>query len=265
MGLLLIGVGTFPALLGTMPRSGGWMDTVKKGMGLLLLAMAFWFVRPAIFLPAKVFYPLLGAATILVGVFIGAFDALAAGAGWWERTRKGLGIIALVAGLYLLGGSLLAHGPLQDARAGRARGGDGRRPRSRSRSASAADRRDRCRTKVQWDKVHTGENVRAFLDTQLAAAKAAGRPVMIDFWAEWCVYCKKLDKTVWNQPAVVAEAQRFVTVKIDATAPDDDEMAAIKAGWDVAGLPRVVFIDSRGEILHGARRPDSCRPRRCCD
>ena len=246
MGLLLVGVGTFPALLGSMPRSGGWMDTVKKGMGLLLLAMAFWFVRPGIFLPATVFYPLLGAATIIVGVFVGAFDALAAGAGWWDRTRKGLGIIALVAGLYLLGGSLLAHGPLRTpvpaapaaATAPPAVAGGG--------PATAA-----LPEHVQWDKVHTGENVRAYLDKRLAAAKAAGRPVLIDFWAEWCVYCKKLDKTVWNQPAIVAEAQRFVTVKIDATAPDDDEMAAIKAAWDVAGLPRVVFIDSRGEYLAG--------------
>ena len=74
---------------------------------------------------------------------------------------------------------------------------------------------------------------------------------MIDFWAEWCVYCKKLDKAVWTVPAVVAESLRFETIKIDATAPDDDEMAAIKARWDVAGLPRVVFIDSRGEYLAG--------------
>lgn len=250
MGLLLIGVGTFPALLGSMPRSGGWMDTVKKGMGLLLLAMAFWFVRPGIFLPAKIFYPLLGSVTIVVGVFVGAFDALAAGAGWWERTRKGLGIIALVAGLYLLGGSLLAHGPLLTSLQAAPMAGHGpaTAPAAIASGESAATPLPE---KVQWDKVHTGDNVRAFLDTQLAAAKAAGRPVMIDFWAEWCVYCKKLDKTVWTQPAIVAEARRFVTVKIDATAPDDDEMAAIKADWDVAGLPRVVFIDSRGEHLAG--------------
>ncbi|MFO7610604.1 MAG: thioredoxin family protein, partial [Candidatus Krumholzibacteriia bacterium] len=91
----------------------------------------------------------------------------------------------------------------------------------------------------------------AFLNTRLAEARAAGRPVLIDFWAEWCVYCKKLDKSVWNDPAVVAESLRFATIKVDATAPDDEEMAAIKAGWDVAGLPRVVFIDSRGEYLAG--------------
>jgi thiol:disulfide interchange protein DsbD len=74
---------------------------------------------------------------------------------------------------------------------------------------------------------------------------------MIDFWANWCVYCKKLDKMVWNVPAVVAESQRFVTIKVDATAPDDAEMEKIKEAFKVPGLPRVIFIDSRGEVLHG--------------
>ncbi|MFN2370934.1 MAG: protein-disulfide reductase DsbD family protein [Candidatus Krumholzibacteriia bacterium] len=251
MGLLLIGVGTFPALLGSMPRSGGWMETIKKGMGLLLLAMAFWFVRPGIALPEKVFYPLLGASTILVGVFLGAFDAVGAGTGWWARTRKGLGIIALVAGLYLLGGSFVAHGllmpsplpaPAPTVSVGST--ADPAAPTAAARPAALPD-------KVPWELVRTGEGARAFLDERLTAAKAAGRPVMIDFWAEWCVYCKKLDKAVWNEPAVVAESLRFATIKVDATAPDDEEMAAIKAGWDVAGLPRVVFIDSRGEYLAG--------------
>ena len=74
---------------------------------------------------------------------------------------------------------------------------------------------------------------------------------MIDFWAKWCVYCKKLDKLVWNVPEVVAEAQRFETIKVDATATDDAEMTAIKEYFKVPGLPMIIFIDSRGEVLHG--------------
>ncbi|MFO7609441.1 MAG: cytochrome c biogenesis protein CcdA, partial [Candidatus Krumholzibacteriia bacterium] len=203
MGLLLIGVGTFPALLGSMPRSGGWMETIKKGMGLLLLAMAFWFVRPGIALPEKVFYPLLGASTILVGVFLGAFDAVGAGTGWWARTRKGLGIIALVAGLYLLGGSFLAHGLLMPSPLPAPAPTVSAGPTADPAAPTAAARPAALPDKVPWELVRTGEGARAFLDERLAAAKAAGRPVMIDFWAEWCVYCKKLDKSVWNDPAVV--------------------------------------------------------------
>jgi len=263
MGVLLIGVGTFPALLGSMPRSGGWMETVKKGMGLLLVAMAFYFVRPEVVTPARIFYPLLGTAVVLTAVFMGAFDGLTPGAHWWDRTRKGLGLVAFTAGLFLLGGSFLRYGllmpaPLPDgpghgsvaassmpvAAAERTgtEGGPG--------TASAAEAAP-LPAKVPWEVVRTGEGVRAFLDARRAEARAAGEPMMIDFWATWCVYCKKLDKAVWNSPEVVKESLRFRTVKVDATAPDDEEMEKIKEEFQVPGLPRVIFIDSRGEILHG--------------
>lgn len=253
MGMLLIGVGTFPALLGTLPRSGGWMDTVKKGMGLLLLVMAFWFVRPGAVLPAAVFYPLTGAAAILTSVFMGAFDRPQGIQGWWPRTRMGLGLVIFVIGLWLLVGSFLTHGFILP---------------SPLRQATASTGADKFHTvpvvagptpagtpgapeKVAWDVIATGPGAGNRLAAIRAAAREAGRPVMIDFWAAWCVYCKKLDKSVWNDPAVVAESLRWVTVKIDATATDDEEMTAIKAELQVSGLPRVVFIDSQGTTLYG--------------
>jgi len=257
MGLLLIGVGTFPALLGTMPQSGGWMETIKKGMGLLLLAMALWFVRPGIVLTETVFYPLIGVVTILVSIYVGAFDPLTPDAPWWPRARKGLGIIVLIGGVYLLAGSFLANGFLMPSPLSGAAAGHGPTGASVSPATTAVTGNTATATapvlpaKVQWEKIHTGDGVQAFIDQRRAEAKAQGKPVMIDFWAEWCVYCKKLDKAVWNVPDVVAESLRFVTIKVDATAPDDEEMAAIKELFQVPGLPRVIFIDSRGEILHG--------------
>jgi thiol:disulfide interchange protein DsbD len=256
MGLLLIGVGTFPALMGTMPQSGGWMDTVKKGMGLLLVAMAFYFVRPGSVLPENIFYPLVGVTTILTAVFMGAFDSLAPEAGWWPRSLKGLGLVVFVAGLYFLGGSFLQHGFMMPSPLAGAGAPAEVIPVSRSAAIAETAPTETAATaplpeKVQWTKIHTGENVQAFLDGVRAEAKAAGQPVMIDFWAQWCIYCKKLDKLVWNVPAVVAESQRFRTIKVDATAPDDAEMTVIKEAFQVPGLPRVIFIDSRGEVLHG--------------
>ena len=262
MGLLLIGVGTFPALLGTLPRSGGWMDTVKRGMGLLLVVMAFWFVRPGIVLPAAVYYPLAGLAAIITAVFMGAFDRPQEGAGWWPRARMALGLVVFVTGLWLLVGSFLNHGflirspllattvstPVADA------GTTAPAPaRATGRGAAPAAAATPAATpaKVPWEVIATGAGARVRLDAVRAAAKAEGRPVLVDFWATWCVYCKKLDKSVWNDAAVVAESARWATVKIDATATDDQEMSGIKEEFGVSGLPRVVFIDSRGEILHG--------------
>ncbi|MBM4129584.1 hypothetical protein FJ250_00950 [bacterium] len=253
MGVLLIGVGTFPALLGSLPRSGGWMDTIKRAMGLLLVVMAFWFVRPGIVLPAAVFYPLAGLAAIVTAVFMGAFDRPLESWGWWPRARMALGLVVFVTGLWLLLGSFLQHGfllpsplPERTAAAGSAAPAAGAVPSAAAAPAAAPTPAG----SVPWEVIATGPGAQERFAAIRAAAQAAGRPVLVDFWATWCVYCKKLDKSVWNDPAVVAEAARWAAVKIDATAPDDQEMTAIKDEFRVSGLPRVVFIDSRGEILH---------------
>ncbi len=259
MGMLLIGVGTFPSLLGSMPSSGGWMVTVRNGMGLILLAMAFYFVRPGAVLAARYFYPLLGVTTVLVAVFMGAFDGITAETHWWGKVRKGLGICTLVAGLLIL---LLGYSYYTGWTPRQLTGRDRTlsvtvedtgvaAPATGSAAGEQADVAPEAPTEIEFTVIKTGQNVRAFLDRKRSEAKAAGRPMLIDFWANWCVYCKKLDKLVWHDPAVAAEAARFMAIKVDATAPDDAEMEAIKEEFHVPGLPRVVFIDSRGMILHG--------------
>ncbi len=254
MGMLLIGVGTFPALLGTLPRSGGWMDTVKRGMGLLLVVMAFWFVRPGVVLPAAVYYPLAGAAAIVTAVFMGAFDRPQESWGWWPRARMALGLVVFLAGVWFMLGSFLAHGFLMPSPFGAATTSVGEAPPATastavSRPDAAPAGAPAAHAKVAWEVVTTGPDARPRLDALRAAAKAEGKPVIIDFWASWCIYCKKLDKLVWTDAAVVAESARWKTIKVDATATDDADMTAIKEEMGVTGLPRVVFIDSQGTIL----------------
>jgi thiol:disulfide interchange protein DsbD len=246
LSALLVAVGTFPSLLSSMPQSGGWMENVKRGMGLLLLYMAFFFVRPPLVLPEAIFYPLLGAVTVMVAVFLGAFDRMSSDSNWWDRTRKGLGVLALLAGIWLMGKQVLPQlipAPTVMPQATVMTVG----PSGGATATAAAPLPD----KVQWEVVHTGENVMDFIDGKIAAAKANGQPVIIDFWATWCAYCKKLDKTVWNQPEVVQESLRYVTIKVDATKPDDDDMAAVKERFRVPGLPTVALIDSQGNIQFG--------------
>jgi thiol:disulfide interchange protein DsbD len=79
----------------------------------------------------------------------------------------------------------------------------------------------------------------------LALARAEKRPLVVDFWAEWCVACKELDKHVWSDPRVQAKAARFVALKLDGTA-DDAPFQALVAKYGVQGMPTVVFVDDSG-------------------
>jgi thiol:disulfide interchange protein DsbD len=79
----------------------------------------------------------------------------------------------------------------------------------------------------------------------LALAKSTGRPVIVDFWAEWCTACKELDRIAWADPRVREEAARFVAVKLDGT-DGSDAFQALLEKYAVVGMPTVVFIDPRG-------------------
>ena len=165
-----------------------------------------------------------------------------------------LGLVVFLAGVWFVLGSFLAHGFLMPSPFGAATTSVGEAPPATastavSRPDAAPAGAPAAHAKVAWEVVTTGPDARPRLDALRAAAKAEGKPVIIDFWASWCIYCKKLDKLVWTDAAVVAESARWKTIKVDATATDDADMTAIKEEMGVTGLPRVVFIDSQGTIL----------------
>lgn len=82
------------------------------------------------------------------------------------------------------------------------------------------------------------------LPAALEEAKKAGRPVMADFYADWCGWCKKLDATTYSNPAVQKLAEGFISVKIDG---DKNENLTVK--YRVTGYPTVIFFDSGGNIV----------------
>lgn len=103
---------------------------------------------------------------------------------------------------------------------------------------------------VTWSFTLAGNDAGAAskIDDILASARAARRPVMIDFTAAWCAACRLLDRNTYTDPDVIRQASRFVTLRVDLT-NGDDATEALARRFGVHGLPTVAFVSSRGAVL----------------
>src|SRR5690554_5760770 len=171
--LILVAVGGRKFL----PTSGHWMTAVKHFYGVMLLAVAIWLVERL--LPGWASLTLWGLLVAITGVQLGAFDAARAG---WERTRKGLGLIMFAYGLALLAGAISgANDPL--------------RPLAPF-SATAGTFQNSEVSHAAFQRVKDPDQIRAML----ASARDAQQPVMLDFYADWCISCKVMERNVFSQP-----------------------------------------------------------------
>ena len=208
LGLLFFLIGAFSI---SLPKSGPWMDTVKSVFGVALLAAAGVFLKDAlpalqpIFLASRT-AALAAAGLAGAGVLLGAFSGSFHGPAL-HKVAKGLGVALVVGGIVYASGAASA------------------------RSRAVGDH-------LAW---HFHQDELA----AIARARAEGRPVIIDFWAEWCTACKELDRTAWADPRVQAAAGRFVTLKMDGT-HDTDAFQKVFDKYGVVGMPTVIFIDSSG-------------------
>jgi thiol:disulfide interchange protein DsbD len=219
LGLLFLAIGTFAGMLSSLPQAGGWMDTVKHVFGVILLAMGIYFLRgvlgPSLTLLAA------GAFLVFVGVFTGAFHPLSEEPGHRRMAGKAFGLVVL-----LVGGFLLLAG------VGRIMGiGLAAAPALTSGPAAPGH--------GNWLTDDAAG---------LAQAKTAGKPAVLDFWADWCGACKELDHKTWSDPEVRRELERFVAVKLDLTAKNEANQAKL-ATYGVPGLPTVIFFDASGREM----------------
>ncbi|MEK8032366.1 protein-disulfide reductase DsbD [Ideonella sp. DXS29W] len=232
---LAIGMSTPLLLLGAsagawLPKSGSWMNVVKRFFGLVLIAVALWVVQPV--LPPALALALWGGLLLVSGFMLRPFDASPHSASprvWFQRAG---GVAALAWGVMMLGGAASGgRDPLQPLlHLNGAPAGAG--------LASAAEG-------LTFVKV---KNV-AELDRHI---QQAGRPVMLDFYADWCVSCKEMERFTFSDPMIQARLSKALLLKADVTANSEDDRALLKR-FQLFGPPGTIFFDASGRESAGVR------------
>jgi len=219
--LILVAVAT----RGLLPHAGPWMESVKRSFGVILLALALWLVTPV--LPQVVVMLAWAALAIVCAVFLHALDPLPPQSKGARRFWKGVGVLLLIVGSALLIGALGgSRDPLQ--------------PLGFLRGASAAE----TSTKLPFQPVGSV----AELDARLAE----GKPVMLDFYADWCVSCKEMERFTFSDPRVAAALKDTVLLKADVTGNTAAHQALLKR-FGLFGPPGIVFFDAAGKEIDASR------------
>jgi thiol:disulfide interchange protein DsbD len=221
MGVPLVLVGVSGGIL--LPKAGVWMSTVKRFFGVLLLAVAIWIVAPVI--PVAVQMLLWAALLIGTGVFVGALEPLDRASSGWERLGKTVGLLALLLG------AAQAIGAFSGAR-------DPLRPLAGLLSGSRE-------TAPPFETVTTSADLNARL-------KTAGKAAMLDFYADWCVSCKEMERLTFSDPNVKARLGQMVLLRVDVTANTADDKMLLKR-FRLFGPPGIVFFDASGREIEGLR------------
>lgn len=224
MGIPLMVWGTSAGKL--LPRAGAWMNAVKAVFGVGLLALAIWMLERI--LPAAVVMALWGSLAIACAVYLGALTRLEIGVSGWRKLWQALGIILLVLGIAQWLGALTG-------------GRDWTRPLGHLQTGGVS----------QTIQAPTFANVET-LDQLQSAVAAAQAPVFLDFYADWCVDCVRMERRTFVDPAVATRMGEFALIKVDVTAYNSDHQA-ILSHFGLIGPPALLFF-SQGQELGDLRR-----------
>lgn len=227
MGVPLLVVGASAGAL--LPKAGPWMETVKRFFGVMLLAVAIYLVSPV--LPVTVQMLAWAALLTFTGIYLRAIDSLPPVAGGFARFSKGVGVIALVVGIAYLVGALSGSRDVLQPLSG-------------------------LRGTVSGAPAGTGgvafQRINNLAELDAAIAAANGKTVMLDFYADWCVSCKEMERYTFTDPAVQSRLAGMVKVQADVTANTAEHKALLKR-FRLFGPPGIVFFGPAGREIQRAR------------
>jgi thiol:disulfide interchange protein DsbD len=222
MGLPVILFGVSAGKL--VPKAGGWMDAVKSVFGVAMLALSIWMLERI--LPGGVIMLLWGALAIACAVYLGALDRLEAGVSGWRKLWKSLGVVLLVLGILEIIGA--------------AAGGDyWLKPLDGIRATAGGQ-------VIEHEESFSPIKSIGDLDSALASAGQNG--AMLDFYADWCVECKRMERNTFPVPAVAQLMDELQLLQADVTANDETDQALMKK-FGIIGPPAILFFDRQGREM----------------
>jgi len=203
------------------------MDIVKQSFGVVFIGVAIYMALPLI--PEIVAMLLWATLAVVSGFWL---FTLMHGAKHAPSVLRGFGLLILVYGIALLLGALAGRtDPLQPL------AGIGAGTSTLSTSGGQAT----AAHSLPFKRIKTV----AALDSELAAAKAAGKTVLLDFYADWCTSCKEMEKYTFTDPRVAAALANTIWLQADVTANDDDDQALLKR-FGIFGPPSIMFFGADG-------------------
>ena len=223
MGMPLLAIGGSAGSF--LPRAGMWMETIKKIFGVMLLAVAIWFLSRII--PPVVELFLWAALLIVTAIYMGALDHLQENA-TWQRLWKGVGIIMLVYGVVLvIGASAGSNSVLMPLQGLAMSSGSGT---------------------VQEEEHLPFKRIKSVADLQseLQLASANGQAVMLDFYADWCIACIEMETYTFPKPVVQDALQNVVLLQADVTENDDLDQELMEF-LGIFGPPAIHFFGKDGQ------------------
>ncbi len=229
-----LGMGVPLLIIGTsfgrwLPKSGTWMDTVKTIFGVALLAMAIWLLQRIIPGPLALF--LWASLAVIVAIYMGALARTPATG--WGKLWQGLGIILLCYGiLMIIGAAMGSKNPWQPL---------------------AVVQQYYTGTKAEQQGLKF-DRVKSITDVKQAIkiAKSQHRPVMLDFYADWCVACKEMEATTFKSKKVKTALKNTLLLQADVTANDATDKT-LERYYGVVAPPTILFFDTKGNEIKSAR------------
>jgi len=223
LGLPLLAFGAFEGRF--LPRSGPWMTRIRNGFGVLLLALAIWMLDRI--WPGQLTLVAAGLLLLFTGVYLRALDTLSADAGKTERFGKAIGVVLMVYGAIFLVGAI-------------AGGKSVLRPLAPFVGVAQVES-----SALPYRAIKTTE------DLQRELTQADG-PVLVDFYADWCVTCQELEAFTFSDPQVQQRMRQFVLLRADVTDNDSADQALL-ASLGLFGPPAILFYADDGEELRSFR------------